>query len=1410
MSTTSSSSLSYGSRPSHVVGIGASAGGLSALEQFFDNMPTETGMTFVIIQHLSPDFKSLMDDLLSRHTSMPIHRVTNGIELHPDSIYLIPPKTNMTIREEKLYLTEKVANPHNELPIDIFFNSLAEDAGARAVGVVLSGTGSDGSRGIAAINRCGGLVVVQSPESAQFDGMPRSAIATGVGDFILPPDRIPRMLAEYAVSPLMVRSRMEHALEVFEDEGEFAAIFALLRRNYKLDFSKYKGSTVGRRIRRRMEFRQIPEVSDYTAILSGDQGELDLLYKDLLIGVTEFFRDRQAFQFLEEEVIPRLFAELTPGDDLRVWSAACATGEEAYSLAILLAEAAEKCGFIGKVTIFATDVHKNSLDVASQGLYDRQRLTNVTHERLTKFFKKEGNDLFRVSSELRKMVVFAAHNLLSDPPFTRLDLVCCRNLLIYFQPEVQERVISLFHFALKKDGTLFLGNSEGLGPFASEFETLASQHRVFRKMRDLKLSLNLDANRIERREPSIPVAAFPGGSCRSVSLDRQLMADYDTLLRRHIPPGVLIDEKRHIMHYFGNVAEYLKVPEGRAEQNILALAEDNLHLALTTALQRADSSRQLAVTRNVRIRKGDGEFLIDLYVAPLPDEKSHTTHYHVYFERVRPVESLPCQQGGEPRSETRFDAETDLRQHLADLEMELQSTRENLQTTVEELQTSNEELQTTNEELLASNEELQSTNEELHSVNEELYSVNSEFERKNLELKQLNNDHENLLTSTDIGTVFLDRTLRIRKFNPAIASFFKLLPQDVGRPIDHIAYHLSQQEEMLADINRVLNNGAPVVTEEETRDHTWLLRKIMPFRTETGQVEGVVITFTDITCVKEAELKVLRLNEELEQKVLERTRELKQEIDERLKVEGQLVEARDHYLEILAEAPALIWRANTEAQCDWFNNTWLSFTGCTLEQEYGDGWVKGVHPDDLTRCVQIWQGAFGEREPFEMEYRLRRHDGEFRWIIDVGRPLAALDGSFAGYIGYCFDITDRKAVELELVQAREAAEGANRAKTDFLANMSHEIRTPMNSIMGLSQLMDYTELSEEQREYLAGIRSSSDILLSLINDILDLSKVEAGKVELESRSFSLRRNIDEVLRAQMTGARAKGLILNAAIPEEVPDRLVGDPLRLKQVLLNIVGNAVKFTDAGGISVAAALEGRDDRRVQLRLSVTDTGVGINPEALDQIFAPFSQEDTSTTRRFGGTGLGLSISAKFVELMGGRIWAESNKNAGSTFHLVIPFALCEAREQAAPQVTERAEPLQGGKLNILLADDQEMNRSVMTKLLSRLGHTLQTARNGTEALEKWEQGCFHVILMDVEMPEIDGTEATRRIREAELGRERRTPIVALTAHAFKNQRELLLSQGYDGYVSKPVDMPELLSEISRCLQLPGFEAAGDRVP
>jgi two-component system, chemotaxis family, CheB/CheR fusion protein len=1286
---------------SYIVGIGASAGGLNALEQFFDNMPPTSGMAFVVIQHLSPDFKSLMDDLLSRHTSMAIHRVTNGIDLRPDTIYLIPPKSQMTVREQKLYLTEKTSSQHLELPIDIFFKSLAEDVAERAIGIILSGTGSDGSRGIRSIHNNGGLVLAQSPESAQFDGMPRNAIAAGVCDLILPPDRMPRILVEYAANPLLIRGKLRHDLDVFEDEGEFAEIFALLRRSYDLDFSKYKGSTVGRRIRRRMEFRQIPEVADYASILSGDHGELESLYKDLLIGVTEFFRDKQAFRYLEQEIVPKLFTRLQAGEDLRVWSTGCATGEEAYSLAILLAERAEDTGFMGKITVFATDVHRSSLDIASQGMYERERLTNVSPARLERFFRKEGGNLFRICAELRKIVVFAPHNLLKDPPFTRLDLICCRNLLIYFQPAVQEKIISLFHFALKTDGILFLGTSEGLGAFADDFEVVAGQHKMFRKIRDLKLAITLDTVRSDK-ERSLALPLLQPTQSKMVNLDRQLLFDYDTLMRRHMPPGVLINENRQIIHYFGNVSEYLRMPEGRIENDILQLAEDNLHIALSTALLRVTKSRQNVRTRNVRVKRGAEEFLVDLSVEPIPDDKSRTSHYHIFFERVRTTEAP------ENIDESSFDSNQQFRQHLQDLEMELQSTRENLQTTVEELQTSNEELQAANEELLAANEELQSTNEELHSVNEELYSVNSEFERKNIELKQLNTDHDNLLASIDIGTIFLDNQMRIRKFNQSSVSFFRLLPQDIGRPIDHIAYHLSRQEELLADIQRVLNEGICLENEETTRDGTCLLNRIVPFRTETGQIEGVVITFTDVSRVKEAEIKVTRLNEELtrlnadlESKVAERTRELREEVRERQSAE-EAVREQDRFTRSSLDAlTAHICVIDESGSIIISNRSWSEYATTNCSRKCADDsfvcslyllcekqkfshdsenasasprFLATANPKPEGNSAKFFEGVAaalsGEQPEFVMEYTCSSAKGRKWFIVRVngftsnGRRYAVIAHE---------NITVRKQMEEELSQNQEQLKEINRslgeridesvlelrrkdqflisqsrraAMGEMIAHIAHQWRQPLNALsLMLADIEGAQSYNELTPHYLQQSLIDCNILIQKMSSTIDDFR-NFFKPDKEIVAFSAQQQINAAISLVAPEFRGSNIDIRFDAPRDVT--LLGFPNEFSQVLLNLISNAREAISSTGSDKGLIEIELKESNGQGCVVVRDNGGGIPNKIRSRIFEPYFSTKTN------GTGIGLSMSKMIIERnMGGDLEAR-NIEGGSEFLVTIPLA------------------------------------------------------------------------------------------------------------------------------------------------------------
>jgi two-component system, chemotaxis family, CheB/CheR fusion protein len=854
--------------PLTIVGIGASAGGLDALERLFDNVPADSGMAFVVVQHLSPDFKSKMDGLLSQHTAMPIQVIADVTKVAPNTIYLAPAMTYVAVRGGELHLTEVAKGQHANLPIDVFFESLAEEAGARAVGVILSGTGHDGSQGIQAIRRAGGLVIAQSPESAQYDAMPHNAINTGVVDFILSPDELFGPLKEQVANPGQARGVVTDIAGTISS-SDLDGIFRLLQSSFHLDFAKYKPGTVERRVKRRMGFRHTALVSDYTAILSADRDELDELYHDLLIGVTEFFRDEKAFQQLETTIIPELFTKAASDRELRVWSAGCATGEEAYSLAILFAEKARELNFTGKITVFATDVHKRSLETAAEGVYTRERLAKVSPEQLRRYFTMVEQDFFKVNSKLRKMLVFARHDLTCDIPFSRIDLVLCRNLLIYLRPEAQKTVLAQLHFALNLNGILFLGRSEGIGSLAGEFEVLSKQHNLFRKIGDQRLALEPGRIRPGITPVISPPLSLPTQK-RLASLDRQLLHDYDKLLGKHIPPGILIDDKRQVLHYFGNVTEYLKPPSGRVENDVLLLTDDYLHVAMGNALQKAKKTGQRVVTRNIRISPGVGEYLVDLTVDPLLYEKNGTSHYHVYFERVRPVEITPHSELREMGDANIFEFNTFYRQHVTDLEGELHATREdfqatleNLQSAIEELNATNEELQSTNEELQSTNEELNSANEELQSTNEELFSVSSELEKSNGELTRLNTEHVNLLDGIESGIVYLDRQMRIRNYNPAISAMFKLMPQDIGRPLDHIAYHLPNHETMLNDVRMVIKDGSPIEKEVATRDGKWLLKRIVPLRSETGRCEGAILMFTDISKIKEAET-VIKLNEELQ------------------------------------------------------------------------------------------------------------------------------------------------------------------------------------------------------------------------------------------------------------------------------------------------------------------------------------------------------------------------------------------------------------------------------------------------------------------------------------------------------------------------------------------------------------------
>lgn len=822
----------------HYVGIGASAGGLEAIEAFFSNMPEKSNLAFIVIQHLSPDYKSLMVELLSKKTKIPVHRAVDGMMVEPNNIYMIPPKKNLTIFHGKLVLKEKDTTRGVNLPIDIFLRSLAEDKGERAIAVILSGTGSDGTRGVRAIKEQGGMVMVQDDTTSKFNGMPRAAISTGVADFILPPQKMPDQLMAYVGHPYVRGSQANEKL--LSDESGLTRIFSELREKTKVDFTYYKPSTIIRRIQRRMTVNQVDELSEYVMHLQKYPVEVMTLYKELLIGVTSFFRNKDAM----EELMANSMADLidqAKNREVRFWVTACSTGEEAYTIAILAKETMEKLGVARDVKIFATDLDRDAIIQAGNGIYPESIAADLTPKMLGKYFyRKEEN--YQIARHIREMVVFAQHNLVKDPPFTKIDLISCRNLLIYLQPILQQKVMEMFNFSLNPGGILFLGNSETIGDMDECFEIVHQRHKIYRcKGKHSALRSPVDAAGKKKRPSPRPRPFSFRESFRRVSQleNSNMMNRYMSVLENSfLPLSIIVNDQMEILHIFGDAEEYFKVPSGRMECHINKMAVKELAIPLATGIQRVFRSGEELIYSNVKISRPNGIKKISLRIIPLPEKKDHEDLVAVFFEDMK-----LSQQADESHTEV-YDIDEDVQQRIQDLEQELQFSNENLQATIEELETSNEELQATNEELLASNEELQSTNEELQSTNEELFTVNSEYQNKIIELTEMNNDVENLLTGVGIEILILDENLDIRKCSPGLTRIFNILEKDIGRPISHLSHNILDFN-LVRAIKSVQQDNQLVSTKKRLKDGSHFAIRILPYYIGPEAYSGTVLTFVD-------------------------------------------------------------------------------------------------------------------------------------------------------------------------------------------------------------------------------------------------------------------------------------------------------------------------------------------------------------------------------------------------------------------------------------------------------------------------------------------------------------------------------------------------------------------------------------
>jgi two-component system, chemotaxis family, CheB/CheR fusion protein len=839
-----------------VVGIGASAGGLEALEAFFGAMPADSGLAFAIVQHLSPDFRSMMDELLSRHSRMRIQHALNGMEIESNTVYLNPPRQNLVIRHGKLFLTQPDPSEQPNHPIDAFFTSLALDRGELAIGIILSGTGSDGTKGAKSIIGAGGAVLVQEPESAKFENMPRSAIEHGAYTAKGAPNDLPVILSNVVRGDAFPEANSDGPI-LQDPEAE---ILRLLERRFGTSFSYYKRNMITRRFNRRANLGGLQDLTNYASRLRGDPEELERLYADLLIGVTAFFRDRAAFTSLERHAMTRMARLMSEDRPVRIWVPGCATGEEAYSIAIQLSECARKNQQPINLKIFATDLHHGSLQTAATGLYSTKAVSELSDELRSRYFDRVGNK-YQVKASLRALVVFSPHNVLKDPPFTRIDLISCRNLLIYFDEVAQAKVLNLFHFSLNLDGLLFLGPSETLGQLNEEFESLDGRWRIFRKLRDallpgatrlLPVVKNLERP-IVYRSKGFDVGAAPRWSR---SDRRYLYRAYDLVLERYAPPCLLISESGEILHVFGSAHTFLSWRPGAFSGRLVDAVIPELRSAIATALSSAWADRSVPVSCATKYSDGlQGQVSLTIRAEILSDDQNSQTYGLITFSQRKARRSTSLDREIVPQTDTPA-----VLGRVEELERSLSSSEEDLQTTNEELETANEELQSTNEELMSANEELQSTNEELHAVNEELYSVSTEHRRKIDELVTLTNDMDHLLKCTDVGTIFLDSDLNVRRFTPAAARTFNLLDRDIGRPIKHITTRFTYPE-FLADIADAAAAGKSSELAFDVGDEHYLLR-ITPYNIANA-ANGVILTIIDVPQLKKAERALELRNQEL-------------------------------------------------------------------------------------------------------------------------------------------------------------------------------------------------------------------------------------------------------------------------------------------------------------------------------------------------------------------------------------------------------------------------------------------------------------------------------------------------------------------------------------------------------------------